>query len=103
MYYDKNWLLENDMIFKSEKQENDFLQIIQDELELRIGRAFCENLSKKQIYEFEYLIDHEAPDEEIARWLVENCPDFQKIIETVQTALENEILANKDAILSGGG
>lgn len=52
-----------------------FLQVIYEELELRVGTALSDDLSDAQLEEFEAIID-QAPDR-VSTWIDTHAPDFE--------------------------
>lgn len=81
-------------------QQDDLLQYVYDELELRVGTRLSENMSEQQLVEFEKLVT--ANNEAGAReWLQKNSPEYPKIVAEEIDKLKAEIASNKDKILAG--
>ena len=77
-----------------EAQRKAFLDYVEEELEVRVGRKISEGISEEKLREFEM-----ASKEEALRWLEENKPNFREIIRETVEELKREITENRDKIL----
>jgi len=73
--FSKAFLTENGLTTLTRIQENKFLEIVQEELEVRVGHKLSEGVPPWKIEEFENLIDNSA--EENKAWLVQHYPKYQ--------------------------
>lgn len=64
-----------------------FLQMIYEELELRVGTALSDDLSDAQLEEFEAIIDR-APDR-VSTWIDTHAPNFESdpVYQRMQTVI----------------
>ncbi len=80
--------------FETEAETRAFADLIRKELEVRIGAAISEGLTKKQLDEFGRCNTWE----ESRRWLDVNRPDYRSIVMKKEEELENEIVKYKSKI-----
>lgn len=99
MNFSHEWFVSNHLFFRDPEDENAFADLMQETLEIRIGEHMSEGLTDDQLDEFEYMLDHDTPDEEIAEWLDEYCPNYRDIISEEEAKLKQEVLENRSRIV----
>lgn len=73
-----------------------FMEHAEEELEVRVGQEISAGLSDMQLNEFAGI-----SDKQVARaWLEENVPDFREIVAKVFENFKQEIMAQRQQILS---
>lgn len=80
--------------FKTEEEARAFAEIIQQELEFRIGESITSRVTEQQIEEFDRCIG--AVDS--IRWLEMYCPDYRSIVKAKMDELEQELIHFKSLI-----
>lgn len=78
-----------------EDQKQDFLDYIQEELEVRIGERISRGLTEVQLNQFDLITDQA----EAAKWLEKNRPDYREIVNRTIEELKNEIRQNRAKLL----
>lgn len=96
MQFDENFLQEMGLSSMPADKKQEFLNYIQNELEIRIGRRISEGLTEAQLQEFDNLT--EAAD--IAAWLEKNRPDYHEIVDRCIEEMKQAIVKNRDQLLS---
>lgn len=81
-----------------EDEKKSFLLHIYGELEVRLGLELSKDMTDEQLDEFGEVA--KKGEEHVRAWLEQNCPDFEKVIESEMEKLRQDIVANKDIILS---
>lgn len=76
--------------FKTKEETQAFAEIVQSELEIRIGTKIASRLSDEQLDEFDMCIESDDARE----WLEENCPDFRDIVDNETKRMEKELISN---------
>lgn len=77
----------------AEKQA--FIDHAEEELEVRVGNAISQKLSRKQLQDFEELEE----GSQTAAWLNINVPDFRKIVADVFQGFKKELISERASIL----
>ena len=95
MQFDENFLQEMGLSAMPADKKQDFLQYIQDELEVRIGERISDGLSEAQLEEFDGLSD----PGNIASWLEKNRPDYREIVNLCIAEMKNSISKNRDKLI----
>lgn len=95
MRFDENFLQEMGLSAMPEGQKQEFLNYIQEELEVRIGERISKGLTEVQLNEFDML---ENPAE-IAKWLEVNRPDYREIVTRTIEEMKSEIRANRNRLV----
>ena len=80
-----------------DEEQQSLLEHIYKELELRVGIRLSEEMSDELLNEFGKL-DTNSPD--ALSWLKNTRPNFKEVIVEEQRKLRDEVLAEKDRILS---
>ena len=80
--------------FKTKEETQAFAEIVQSELEIRIGSVMASRLSDEQLDEFDLYIDQSDAGE----WLEENCPDYRDIVDNEFERMEEELISNRSMI-----
>ena len=80
--------------FKTKEETQAFAEIVQSELEIRIGTEIASRLSDEQLDEFDMYIDQTDAGE----WLEENCPDYRDIVDNETERMEEELISNRSMI-----
>ncbi len=81
--------------FESFKIAMEFLAVLQEELQVRVGRGIADVLSSEQLRLYEEC----SSQEEASAWLRDNRPDYPEIINHCKCELHYEILHYRDSIL----
>ena len=76
MEFDDKFLQEMGLQAMPEEQKQDFLNYVQEELEVRIGERISKGLTEVQLNEFDMITD----PAEAAKWLEKNRPDYREIV-----------------------
>jgi hypothetical protein len=79
-----------------EDKKQDFLNYIQDELEIRIGQRIAVGLTEEQLQEFDSLSDIK----EISKWLEKNRPDYHEIVNNCVAEMRQAIAQNRTQLLA---
>jgi hypothetical protein len=76
-----------------EDQKRSMLQHIYDTLELRVGTNLANQMSDRQLEEFEKFIDDggDANQAQALQWLEANLPNYKQVVNDVFDALKQEI------------
>lgn len=78
-----------------EEQKQQFLDYVQDELELRIGHRIARGIPIEKLREFDAITD----PAEATRWLETNRPDYREIVTRTIEEMKEEIRANRAKLL----
>ena len=95
MEFNEEFLSEMGLSAMPEDQKQDFLNYVQEELEVRIGERVARGLTEVQLNEFDMINDQA----EAAKWLEINRPDYREIVTRTIAEMKEEIRANRDRIL----
>ena len=95
MKLDDSFLKEVGLVALPENQKEAFLEYVEEEVEVRIGKRISEGVSEEKMREFE----NTTSDEEALAWLEENRPDFREVVDEVVEGIKEEIRNNRDKIL----
>ncbi len=95
MQFDENFLKEMGLSAMPEDKKQDFLNYIQEELEVRIGQRIAKGLTEAQLQEFDSLTDHR----EITDWLENNRPDYRDIVNRCIEEMKQSISRNRTELL----
>ena len=95
MQFDDNFLQEMGLSAMPEGQKQEFLDYIQEELEIRIGERISKGLTEVQLNEFDMITDQA----EAAKWLEKNRPDYREIVTRTIEELKQEIRANRSKLI----
>lgn len=96
MQFDENFLQEMGLSAMPEDKKQDFLNYIQEELEVRIGERISKGLTDEQLQEFDSLIG----TDKAAEWLEKNRPDYREIVNRCIAEMKDAITKNRAALLS---
>ncbi len=91
MQFDEKFLQEMGLMAMPENQKQQFLDYIQEELEVRIGERISRGLTEVQLNEFDMITD----PLEAAKWLEKNRPDYREIVNRTINEMKEEIRANR--------
>ena len=91
MEFDDKFLQEMGLSAMPEQQKQDFLNYVQEELEVRIGERISKGLTEAQLNEFDAITDQA----EAAAWLEKNRPDYREIVTRTIEEMKAEIRANR--------
>jgi len=95
MNFNEEFLAEMGLSAMPEAQKRDFLNYVQEELEVRIGERISRGLTEAQLAEFDAIVDQgEATD-----WLEKNRPDYREIVSRTIAEMKEEIRANRSKLL----
>ena len=95
MEFDENFLQEMGLSAMPEQEKQEFLQYVQEELELRIGERIAKGLTEVQLNEFDMITDQE----EAVKWLETNRPDYREIVIRTINEMKEEIRANRSKLI----
>lgn len=95
MQFDENFLKEMGLQAMPEDKKQDFLNYIQEELEVRIGERIAKGLSEAQLQEFDRLTD----TAEVAIWLEKNRPDYREIVTRTIAEMKQAIQQNRSRLV----
>ena len=96
MQFDENFLKEMGLSAMPADKKQEFLNYIQEELEVRIGERISKGLTEAQLQEFDSLLG----TEEAAAWLEKNRPDYREIVNRTVAEMKEAIAKNRAALLS---
>lgn len=89
--FDKREFASIGICFKTNRETAAFAEIIREELEVRIGEEISRRFSEKKIAEFELC----STQEECSRWIIENCPDYGRIVVKKKREFEQELIEHR--------
>lgn len=95
MQFDERFLQEMGLSAMPEEQKQQFLDYIQEELEVRIGERISKGLTEEQLNEFDMITDQA----EATAWLERNRPDYRDIVARTIEELKAEIRLNRDKLV----
>ena len=95
MEFNEEFLAEMGLSAMPEDQKQDFLDYVQEELEVRIGERVARGLTEVQLNEFDMITDQA----EAAKWLEINRPDYREIVTRTIAEMKEEIRANRSKLL----
>ena len=95
MQLDDKFLQEVGLSAMPESEKRDFLDYVQEELEVRIGERISRGLTEVQLNEFDMITDQA----EATKWLEKNRPDYREIVTRTIAEIKEEIRANRDKII----
>ncbi|MEO6761446.1 MAG: DUF5663 domain-containing protein [Candidatus Saccharimonadales bacterium] len=90
---DNNLLDELGLGSLPDDQKKGMLQHIYETLELRVGTNLANQMTDKQLQEFEQFIDQggEESQSQALQWLETNLPNYKQVVNEVFEALKTEI------------
>ena len=91
MQFDEQFLQEMGLSAMPEDQKQQFLDYVQEELEVRIGERISRGLTEVQLNEFDMINDVN----EAREWLERNRPDYREIVARTIEEMKEEIRANR--------
>lgn len=95
MQFDDNFLQEMGLSAMPEDEKQQFLDYLQEELEVRIGERISKGLTEAQLIEFDQINDQA----EATKWLEENRPDFREIVTRTINEMKEEIRTNRSKLI----
>ncbi|MBQ8985302.1 hypothetical protein IJ076_01965 [Candidatus Saccharibacteria bacterium] len=95
MHLDEKFLQEMGLSAMPEDKKQEFLNYIQEELEVRIGRRIAEGVPEDKLQEFDTLTDMNA----IGAWLEKNRPDYHQIVTSCVEEMKQAIRANQSRLV----
>ena len=98
MEFDDKFLQEMGLSAMPEQQKQDFLDYVQEELEVRIGERISKGLTEAQLNEFDIITDQA----EATAWLEKNRPDYRQIVTRTIEEMKDEIRANRARLIAQG-
>ncbi|MBQ6149708.1 hypothetical protein IJI86_01920 [Candidatus Saccharibacteria bacterium] len=96
MNFDEKFLQEMGLSAMPADKKQEFLNYIQEELEVRIGERISKGLTDEQLQEFDSLLG----TEEAAKWLQKNRPDYREIVERSIQEMKDAISKNRAKLLA---
>ncbi len=95
MNFDENFLQEMGLSAMPADKKQEFLNYIQEELEVRIGERISKGLTDEQLQEFDSLLG----TDEAAKWLEKNRPDYREIVNRSIQEMKDAIAKNRSQLL----
>jgi len=95
MRFDENFLQEMGLSAMPADKKQDFLNYVQEELEVRIGERISKGLTDAQLQEFDNIMG----SEEATKWLQKNRPDYREIVNRCIAEMKEAIRQNRAALL----
>ena len=95
MEFNEEFLAEMGLSAMPESQKQDFLDYVQEELEVRIGERISRGLTEVQLNEFDMITDQAVA----AKWLEINRPDYREIVNRTIAEMKEEIRANRGRLI----
>lgn len=95
MQFDDQFLQEMGLQAMPEDQKQEFLNYVQEELEVRIGMRISKGLTEVQLNEFDQITD----PLKAAEWLEKNRPDYREIVTRTIEEMKQEIRANRAKLI----
>ena len=96
MKIDEEFLVEVGLAAMPAEQKKDFLDYVQEELEVRIGERISRGLTQTQLNEFDMINE----PVEAAKWLEKNRPDYREIVNRTINEIKEEIRSNRAKLLA---
>lgn len=96
MQFDEQFLQDMGLSAMPEEQKQQFLDYVQEELEVRIGERISRGLTEVQLNEFDMINDQI----EAAKWLEKNRPDYREIVNRTIEEMKAEIRANRTKLVA---
>lgn len=96
MEFNEDFLQEMGLSAMPADKKQEFLNYIQEELEVRIGERISKGLTDEQLQEFDSLLG----TEEAAKWLQKNRPDYREIVERSIQEMKDAISKNRAKLLA---
>ena len=98
MQFDDKFLQEMGLSAMPEQEKQDFLNYVQEELEVRIGERISKGLTEAQLNEFDAITNQT----EATAWLEKNRPDYREIVTRTIEEMKAEIRANRTKLVNQG-
>lgn len=95
MEFDEKFLQEMGLSGMPEDEKKNFLEYLQEELEVRIGERISEGVPEYKLNEFDLITDKA----EARKWLEENRPDYREIVKEAIEEMKAEVKANRDKLI----
>ena len=83
----------------SNQQKQSIAQNVYSQLEDRVGDKLQAQLSDQQYDDFEKVVES-GHDQEIADWLANNAPGYQKLVDDTLEQLKQEVKADPNKFLA---
>lgn len=101
MQFDRTILMDNHIVMP-ENFEIALLDIINEDLEMRVGERISATLSEILLAEFDKIMNGTNPDQ-ATEWLNINVPEYEKIVESTINEISREIWKyHRDILLYAG-
>ena len=95
MEFNEEFLTEMGLSAMPEEQKRDFLDYVQEQVEIRIGERIARGLPEGKLAEFDAILD----PAEATKWLEENRPDYREIVARTIAEMKMEIRANRGKLI----
>lgn len=95
MQFDENFLQEMGLSAMPADKKQDFLNYVQEELEVRIGERIARVLTEAQLQEFDSLTE----TADVAKWLEKNRPDYREIVSRTIAEMKQAIQQNRSKLI----
>jgi protein-tyrosine-phosphatase len=82
--------------FETQEEADQFISVVINDLELRIGEEIAKRLSNEQLREFDLIADEDM--EELGEWLDRNVPDYRDVVLQISEQLERELIHFSNSI-----
>lgn len=80
-------LEKNGIQFETEEETHVFIDLLREEMEVRVGEEIMKGRTEKEVALFESC----KTDEEVENWLLYYCPNYRDIIHIISKRLEKEL------------
>jgi protein-tyrosine-phosphatase len=91
MQFDETFLADVGLSAMPAEVKKEFLEFVQEELEIRIGERISRGLTEEQLSEFDTITDQA----EATKWLEKNRPDYREIVTRTINEMKEEIRTNR--------
>ena len=78
-----------------EREKQEFLEYIQEELEVRVGEGIAEGMTEEKMREFQAT----ETDEAAKAWLEKNRPVYREVVRQTIREFKDELRRNREKIL----
>ncbi len=98
-HLDKLGLYQIGIGFEQRSDMEEFIKIIQEELETRTGQAICQRLNPSQLKDFESLVSEPMDLHKNVDWFKKNCPEYREICQDIRMEIKEELIQYRKNIL----
>jgi len=99
---DADWLESVGLRYLPATIKSDFLSVVYEEIERRVGMELSSVLTDSELGEFENLIVKDEDDASL-RWLETNLPNYQEVVDEQAAKVADEIRTAAPRLLAAEG